>query len=236
MSDPRRDPDLIGAPAPHHPSEEQLLALVVDGRGRREPERRARARNAWHALIARNLDRVAGLVAAFRFPGHENVTVPPGDHEDAVQEAFIRAMAMFATWRGEHLGQFRAALRTCVKNTCMDHCRRRMTYERGLAGSLQDTLPNPGDEEATGRFDAELARIADRRHARDTAGRDDLATLAWKLGRLSSDKSREVIRLTLEGFSSREIADRLGESVDNVDQLRSRGIRELRRMPDDDRD
>ena len=236
MSDPRRDPSLIAPRVPHQLSEEQLLALVVAGRGRREPDRRARAQNAWHVLVARNFDRVAGLVAAFRFPGHENVTVPPSDHEDAAQEAFIRALAMFATWQGEALGQFRRALRTCVSNTCMDYCRRAMTREMGLAGSLEETLPSAGDEDARTRFDAELARIADRRHEQEAGGRDDLAALAWKIGRLPNEKSRDVIRLSMEGFSSREISDRLGETVDNVDQLRSRGLRELRRMGDDDRD
>ena len=236
MSDHRRDPSLIAADVPHHLSEEQLVALVVAGRGRREPDRRARAQNAWHALVARNFDRVAGLVTAFRFPGHESVTVPPADHEDATQEAFIRALAMFAGWRGEELGQFRKALRTCVKNTCMDHCRRTMTREKGLAGSLEETLPSGGGEDPRGRFDAELAKIADRRHALQTAGRDDLAMLAWRIDQLANEKSQDVIRLTLEGFTSREIAERLDESVDNVDQLRSRGIRELRRIPDDDRD
>jgi DNA-directed RNA polymerase specialized sigma24 family protein len=39
---------------------------------------------------------------------------------------------------------------------------------------------------------------------------------------------RAVLRLTLEGHDSREIAGRLGLRPANVDQLRSRGVRRLR--------
>jgi len=39
---------------------------------------------------------------------------------------------------------------------------------------------------------------------------------------------RRVIALTIEGHSSAEIADRLDLTAANVDQLRSRGLREIR--------
>lgn len=45
---------------------------------------------------------------------------------------------------------------------------------------------------------------------------------------LPNENMKSVLRLTMEGYVSREIADRLELSVVNVDQLRSRALRRLR--------
>ena len=49
-----------------------------------------------------------------------------------------------------------------------------------------------------------------------------------------SIRSRSVIKLTWAGFSSKEIAARLDLSVQNVDQLRRRGLIKLKELLDDD--
>ena len=116
------------------------------------------------------------MVVAFRFPGHPDVRIAPDEYDDAAQECFIRVVKMLGNFRGVSLGEFLGALRTCVTNTCMDYCRRRLTRERGIAGSIDE--PSPAiDDDAYGRFDAAIGEIAERRRAHDAAARDDLAAL-----------------------------------------------------------
>lgn len=75
---------------------------------------RARAAAAWRALIARDIDRVRGLVAAFRFPGHEQVRIAEQDRPDAVQYGYERLLAMLPNFRGATEGEYTAALARCV--------------------------------------------------------------------------------------------------------------------------
>lgn len=210
-------------------SDERLLALVVDGRPKRRGPQWETAKRAWRHLAARNHDRARGLVVSFRFPGQGDVRVSPDDYDDATQESFIRAVKMLETFRGATLPEFLAALRTCVTNTCMDFCRRRLTRERGLAGSIDEPVAAASDD-VPGRFDAALGEIAATREAERAAARDDLMVLADALERLDNEDAREVLRRKMTGSTSREIAAELGLTVANVDQLCSRGVRQLKEV------
>ena len=217
----------------HGSSDEQLLAFVVAGRETRRGESWDLAVEAWRHLAARHHDRVRGLVVAFRFPGHPDVRIAPDEYDDAAQECFIRVVKMLGNFRGVSLGEFLGALRTCVTNTCMDYCRRRLTRERGIAGSIDE--PSPAiDDDAYGRFDVAIGEIAERRQAQDAAARDDLAALEDAISRLDNEHMREVLRRKMTGYSSAEIGDELGLTVANVDQLCSRGVRKLREVMSDD--
>ena len=217
----------------HGSSDEQLLGFVVAGRETRRGESWDIAVDAWRHLAARNHDRVRGLVAAFRFPGHPDVRIAPDEYDDAAQECFIRVVKMLGNFRGMSLGEFLGALRTCVTNTCMDYCRRRLTRERGIAGSIDE--PSPAiDDKAYGRFDVAIGEISERRQAQDAAARDDLAALEAAISRLDNEHMREVLRRKMTGYSSAEIGDELGLTVANVDQLCSRGVRKLREVMSDD--
>jgi RNA polymerase sigma factor (sigma-70 family) len=211
----------------------ELLAFVVAGRDARRGEAWDIAKNAWRLLAARHHDRVRGLVVTFRFPGHPDVQIAPDNYDDAAQECFIRIAKMLGNFRGVSLGEFLGALRTCVSNTCMDHCRRRLTRERGIAGSIDE--PAPGSEDASyGRFDAALGEVAERSQAQQAEARDDLAVLEGAISQLDNEQMREVLRRKMHGYSSAEIAAELGLSVANVDQLCSRGVRKLRQVMSDD--
>ena len=159
--------------------------------------------------------------------------IAPDEYDDAAQECFIRVVKMLGNFRGVSLGEFLGALRTCVTNTCMDYCRRRLTRERGIAGSIDE--PSPAiDDKAYGRFDAAIGEIAERRQAQDVAARDDLAALEDAISRLDNKHMRDVLRRKMTGYSSAEIGDELGLTVANVDQLCSRGVRKLREVMSDD--
>ena len=107
----------------------------------------------------------------------------------------------------------------------MDFCRARMREERGLAGSIDEERST--GEGTIGRFDHELAEVARRISEGRFHAAIDLHAVAAALDELENDNMRAVLRLTLEGRRSVEIAEELELSVANVDQLRSRGIRRL---------
>jgi RNA polymerase sigma factor (sigma-70 family) len=217
----------------HAATDEQLLAFVVAGREARRGDAWDLATASWRHLAARHHDRVRGLVVAFRFPGHPEVRIAPDEYEDAAQECFIRTVKMLANFRGVSLGEFLGALRTCVTNTCMDYCRRRLTRERGIAGSIDEHSP-AADDAVYGRFDVAIGEIAERTQAQHTAARDELAALEDAISRLDNQQMRVVLRRKMTGYSSAEIGDELGLTVANVDQLCSRGVRKLREVMSDD--
>ncbi len=217
----------------HGLSDEQLLQLVVAGRAKRRGKEWDTATQAWRHLAARHYDRLRGLVVAFHFPGTPDVRIRADEYDDATQECFIRAVKMLGNFRGTTLGEFLGALRTCVKNTCMDFCRRRLTRERRIAGSIDEPAQG-ADDETLGRFDAALGEVASRQDADRTAARDALAALNAGIKELDNEEMREVLRRKMSGCSSREIADELGLTVANVDQLCSRGIRKLKEVISDE--
>lgn len=221
-SDPTAVGDLQGM------SDEQLVGVFARAR---DDGDRVRARAAWELLVVRSVDRVRTVVRAFRFPGHPSVTIPRDEVEDVTQDALLRVLRKL-TLRGSSIGEFRAAVVTVARYQCQDHCRAAMSRDKHLAGSLEDTYE--GDEGPVSRFNAALGRLGGARRDRDEAARDDLFLLRAVLPELASEDQRAVLRLTMEGHSSREIADTLGFTPANVDQLRKRGIDNLRRMLGDD--
>jgi RNA polymerase sigma factor (sigma-70 family) len=211
----------------HDQTSAELVARVATGLRGSGEEQRADAVAAWRILIARDIDRVRGIVTTFRFPGRPHVRVERQDQPDAVQYAYERLLRMLPNFRGSTEPEYVGALVQCVRYACMDYCRRQMKHEIGLGGSIDETLP--GEEgESVGRFNTALGRIGAQRHEDDVRGRADLDAFRVGLQSLSNENMRRVIALTIEGHSSAEIADRLDLTAANVDQLRSRGLREIR--------
>lgn len=206
-------------------SDEQLLALVVVGRGGSDPEAAATARRAWQELVVRDIDRVRGIVAAWRLPGHD-VRVDQQERDDAVQYAYLRLVKMLPTFRGDAMGQYRAAMATCVDYACRDYCRSKMRREMGIGGSLDERLPG-ADADGPGRFDRVIAALSEHGEDERAEGRMALDAIARAIDELPNENMKAVLRLSLEGFASKEIAERLDLTPANVDQLRSRALRRL---------
>lgn len=176
-------------------------------------------------LAMRSYDLITMRVRRFEHPASPGVRIPRDDWADAAQDAWLRTRRALLNLRDPRAWQ--AALRTAVHNTCMDWCRRDLRHDRHRGGSIDDTREG-SDGGRHGAMDAPLGEIA-RRGGDATADRvADADALDRALATLSP-KQRDVVRLTDLGYGSREISEMTGESVANVDQLRSRAYRQLRR-------
>ena len=231
----RKDTDLLKVPESQYGSltQDELLRLVVITRDKRS--QRTKARKAWEMLIALDFDRVRGLVASFRFPG-KGVRVHPNDVDDAVQYAFERLVKMLRTFKGTSQGEFRAAMRTCVRFACMDHCRAAMEEEKPIAGSLDEDRKDSEGKSTGGRFDSDLIR-RERERAQDEESLEHALALEKALVAAIaelSERKRIVIEMTLDGHTTEEIAARLETSHDNVYKLRERALKALHETLDGD--
>jgi RNA polymerase sigma factor (sigma-70 family) len=175
-------------------------------------------------LAMRSYPYIMTRVQRFEHPLAPGVRIPQDDRGDAAQDAWLRTRQALLNLRDP--GAFRGVLRTAVHNTCLDWCRRDLRHDKQRGGSIDDTREG-ADGGTYGAMDAQLGRIAGRAgDVADDVGRAD--ELERALARLP-DKQREVVRLTDMGYVSKEIAEAMGESVANVDQMRSRAYRQLRR-------
>jgi len=231
----RSDSDLISTPEHQldRLSQDELLRLVVICRD--DPSRKRKALEAWKTLVALDIDRVRGIVAAFTFPGQPGVRVQRDHIEDVVDSAYERLVRMLRTFKGASEGEYRAAMRTCVRYECMDHCRDEMGWEKPLAGSLDQQVT---DKEGKGRlkFEPEIAKKEQERIDEQEAQERELELQRRVREAIESldGNRRKVLELTLAGRSSEEIAAELETSRDNAYQLRARGIRDLRQILDAD--
>jgi RNA polymerase sigma factor (sigma-70 family) len=198
----------------------ELLRRIRAARSAAEPWR---AGGETEALIARSLPRARNVVASFRLPEHPDVGIRPDDRADVVQEALRRAFKMLETFRGSTEGEWFAAVVTCSRFTCRDWLRARLAADRVLAGRLEDAA------EGRGRFDPDLARLAELQALDAESAREAADWLQRSLARLPSGRQRRTIELTREGWSTEDIAGALETTVVNVHQLRSRGFAELRK-------
>lgn len=211
--------------------EDALVATFVTGRDSTDPHAKRRAVEAWKLLVAGEYDRIRGYVATFRVPGLD-VRIDRHEIDDAAHAAVERCLrGLLASFHGSSIGELRAAVRTATSYACLDHCRASMREDMRRRGSL-DEPAKEGEE--TGRFDAHMAALGARIEEGRFGATMDIHALAFALDGLANANMRDVLRLTLEGYTSAEIAERLGLAPANVDQLRSRGLRKLRQDDADD--
>jgi RNA polymerase sigma factor (sigma-70 family) len=208
--------------------EDELLRLVVlcrDG----DEKSQCKPGAVWGELVARDIDRVRGIVAAFRHPV-SGTRVARDDIDQVAQDAYIRLLGM--SFRGTTRGEYRAALWKCVWFQCMDHCRSAMEEDKRRAGSLDAQVAT---DEGNGRpmFEQEIAkkqeewlseqeqldRLQERREALDEA-----------IPKIEDERKRRVLEMTREGCSTDDITKELGVSEDNLYQLRRRGLKLLQEI------
>ena len=137
------------------------------------------------------------------------------DAEECFQETFVAALEL---WRRQPVRSPRAALQRLATARAVDRLRQRYRDERhresgGLDGESPSEVPDAAPSPPQRAAAAELAEA-----------------LRAALAQLPAKQADAFCLHCLDGYSYREIADALGESVDNVGVLlhRARGrLREL---------
>jgi len=132
----------------------------------------------------------------------------PHEAEDAVQDAFLRAVRHFGSLRGS---DGRAWLLSIVRNVCFSRLRR----QRSMAGAVEFDEEEHGVEDRESGPEADLARTMAAETVRE--GLDQLAV-----------EFREVLMLReLEGLSYKEIAQVTGTPIGTVMSRLARARRQL---------
>jgi RNA polymerase sigma factor (sigma-70 family) len=205
---------------------------------RRYAAARARGRDAeaaqtWARLAENSFDRLVILCRAFRFPG--GTGLPRDEAASAASEAYLRLIALGASFREHEVGAFRAAVVRVVHHTCMDFGRRELRHARHAAGSLDAPRAEGGDagpyDAALAAYDADLRTRADDARREEEERQEAEELVRWAIGRVRNESYRAVLTLTyVEQLDGEAIAERLAITTDNVYQRRRRGVRELERI------
>jgi RNA polymerase sigma factor (sigma-70 family) len=208
-------------------TEQELAREVVAARARRD----GAAHDAAAAELAtRVYDYYLLRVSRFRHPQYPTVQIHPDRVADVVQDAWLRTVQMLGNLKEPE--KFRGALKATVFNTCLDWCRRDLRHDMKRGGSMQDTREGADGAEYS-PVDSPLATIAERAHFDSEQARAEADRLQRALAGLE-DRKRKIVDLTDQGFSSKDIADALGETVANTDQLRHRAYLQIRKALSDD--
>jgi RNA polymerase sigma factor (sigma-70 family) len=224
---PLTDNDLLTVPEGRFASlkRDDLLRIVVLCRASDDPDEQRRARTAWEMLVSLDRDRIVFLVKLFRVKGHD-ARVAPADVEDVAHAAWERMRDVLRNFEGTVIPQYEAAMRTCVDFVCRDHCRVDMRGDMRSGGSLDDTIATD-DGNSRGRFDKTIGRhereriLFEEQIERATERRD---AVRQAIETMEDERKRDVLLLTWDKVPDTEIAEQLDTSVDNVYQLRRRGL------------
>jgi RNA polymerase sigma factor (sigma-70 family) len=220
----RSDSDLLGVAERELEGLEagDLLRLVVlcrDG----DHKTQCKPKAVWAELVARDIDRVRGIVAAFRHPV-SGTRVERDAVDQVAQDAYIRLLGM--SFRGTSEGEYRSALWRCVTFQCMDHCRSAMEEDKRRTGSLDQEV-DAGEGDGRPKFEKEVAKVeAERISEEDELERlrERREALDGAIPQIDDERKRRVLELTRAGCSTDDIAKELATSADNVYQLRRRGL------------
>ena len=132
----------------------------------------------------------------------------PQEAEEAVQEAFLRAIRHFAGFRGV---DGRAWLLSIVRNTCMTQLRRRRTGGERLEFDEEIHSPQDGDSEPEASWANTLA----------------VASVREGLDRLPVEFREALVLRELEGLSYKEIAQVAGVPIGTVMSRLARARKQL---------
>jgi len=132
----------------------------------------------------------------------------PHEAEEAVQEAFLRAIRHFDGFRGEN---GRAWILSIVRNTCFTRLGRRSS--KGERVEFDEELHSV-DDDASGP-EADLTRSIATQSVREG------------LGRLAAEFREALVLRELEGLSYKEIAQVAGVPIGTVMSRLSRGRKQL---------
>jgi RNA polymerase sigma factor (sigma-70 family) len=193
---------------------------------------------AWDQLAEQNWDRIKQAVKLFRFSTASNKGIPELDQGSAASYAYLRVRALGANFRKQEVEAYYAAIWNTTQYACRDFGRRDFRHTKRSAGSLDQRF-DPESEVgpysgALAAWEAARREEAAEREVEDLELQREDGLILWAISQLKNDKYREVLEMTYdEKLTADEIAKRLGISVENAYQRRSRGLRELKKILDE---
>ena len=179
-------------------------------------------RRWWEKLVEDVFDRMDGFVAA----AHRG-RLDDEEHEQAVQLSMIRfSHNLMHTFEGTSMGQLVNASRTLAHGICMDVQRKSMR-DRKDTRSLDDGWDTAPEDAPAPRWEAEEAVRRAEQEGWDAEKRE---FREWAIPHIPNDNQRRAVEMTFEGLPLEEIVEALGVTRANAYQLRSRGLKALRRL------
>lgn len=196
-----------------------LLAMLHRARNNGD---RDEARRLWLLIVVAELERVRGLVRAYRHDALPGGRIPAADVDDVAHNVFVRLHNKIDTLKGRSIGELRKFMSAATEFTCLDYVRVHVREDRRRGESLNDDQ-QPAASRASDRA---LGLLAERLAADDEEAMIAREVIHPALALVDPNK-RSVLVLDQEGFTVEEIMERLGISRDNVYQLRRRGLKQL---------
>jgi RNA polymerase sigma-70 factor (ECF subfamily) len=177
------------------------------------PDNRAETARPVSRLSSHELARFHACVLPYLDAAHNlarHLLRDPHEAEEAVQEAFLRAIRYFAGFRGV---DGRAWLLSIVRNTCITQLRRRRTGGERL------------------EFDEEIHSPQDEAAEPDAAWTSSLTITSVREGldRLAVEFREALVLREIEGLSYKEIAEVAGVPIGTVMSRLARGRKQLLR-------
>jgi RNA polymerase sigma factor (sigma-70 family) len=176
----------------------------------------------WGQLVERKFDLVQLLVdrRASRYGlSHD-------ERDEAVQAALVKLWRnMVRTFHGTTMGEWVNSTKTLVETTCMD------VQRKAAKNTERETSFDVADPE-TSNPDWKGAAKAEQTYLRDAEKAEAAGFVAWALPQIGDDRRRLVLERTLDGVPADEIAAELGVGMDNLYAIRSRAVKDLRKLKD----
>src|SRR4051794_1648443 len=153
-------------------------------------------------------------------------SLSPDERQEATQKALVKLWRnMGHTFRGTTMGEFVNATYSLVDVVCKDVQRaaaRRTSREASFdVADPERTNPDWKGDEA-----------AQERHRRDAQKGEAADFVGWALPQIDDERRRLVLERTLDGVPAETIAAELDVSMANVYAIRSRAVKDLRKLKD----
>lgn len=146
---------------------------------------------------------------------------PRLDSVDLVQEALLSALGGLGDFTYQNEGDFLRWLSRITQNTLHDNVDRLYTDKRDIRKEvrLEKHGPTTGDG-----FVGDPGPIEATTPSAIMSKKEDLDKLEKAIDRLKPDYREVIVLAKIDGLSYKEIADKLGKSIDSVGHLLSRAM------------
>jgi DNA-directed RNA polymerase specialized sigma subunit len=180
-------------------------------------------RRWWDELVIDFFDRMDGFVAV----AHKG-RLNDDEHELAVQNSMMRfSEKLIDTYEGASMGELVNACKQLAAYICMDVQRASIRSRGSATESLDEGWNLDGEDRGAPSW---VAGEAWQRLDREHRAADARAFIDWALPRIADERRRRVLEMTIEGVTVEDICGELGVSSANAYQLRTRALRDLKKL------